>query len=248
MDVERHYASLRAISGGNSPIALFASTQLLLEWNNTVMEHDDTRPVLLEIAELLEAGGEEPFAMMVRGALSGSERTLEQFLISNELWGGAGSIADQPFTGDPHRRKALERLLIRLGKLQMDLGNLNVRTRGWQRLNTGAKSACVNIPSCLLDLESSLEPPRFAPRVVTKPLQRATRYFIGSDDANTRRSQTASLERLVHRPLVESDLLRDLPVGMEQSPVAFACAGAKDTSHAGEPAELSTIDQRILSR
>jgi hypothetical protein len=35
-------------------------------------------------------------------------RLLREFLRSNELWGGAGSIADQPFEGRSTQRKELE--------------------------------------------------------------------------------------------------------------------------------------------
>jgi hypothetical protein len=34
------------------------------------------------------------------------------------------------------------------------------------------------------------------------------------------------LERLVHRPLVEANPLRDLPIPMEQTPLVLSCAGA----------------------
>ena len=60
---------------------------------------------------------EEQFALPVPDALSASAQTVEAFLRSNELWGGAGSIADQPFDGRSIQRKELERLLIRLGRL-----------------------------------------------------------------------------------------------------------------------------------
>lgn len=87
--------------------------------------------ILEEIAGLLEAGHAESFALLVRNALSGSAPALEEFLRSNELWGGAGSIADQPFAGRSTQRRELEKLLIQLGRLQLRDGSANVRTRAW---------------------------------------------------------------------------------------------------------------------
>jgi hypothetical protein len=95
------------------------------------MDKDGIRELLSGIAELLEAGREDSTAVMVRDALSSPEGTLERFLMSNELWGGAGSIADQSLIADTDRRKTLEGLLIGLGRLQTDTGKTNVRTEGW---------------------------------------------------------------------------------------------------------------------
>ena len=53
------------------------------------------------------------------------------YLVSNELWGGAGSVADQAVLEFPDARAQLERLMIRLGREQMSLGRVNVRTEMW---------------------------------------------------------------------------------------------------------------------
>ena len=53
------------------------------------------------------------------------------YLVSNELWGGAGSIADQALSGLPDARASLERLMIRLGREQMGLERVNERTEMW---------------------------------------------------------------------------------------------------------------------
>jgi hypothetical protein len=95
------------------------------------MDNAEIIAILEEIAGLLETGHAESFALLVRNALSGSAQTLEEFLRSNELWGGAGSIADQPFAGRSTQRKELEKLLIQLGRLQLRDDNANVRTRSW---------------------------------------------------------------------------------------------------------------------
>jgi hypothetical protein len=100
-------------------------------WKYIAMDNVALRAILTEIASLLETGHEDSFAMIVRNALSGSAKTIEDFLRSNELWGGAGSIADQPFTGNSTQRKELEQLLIRLGRVQIDAGNTNIRTESW---------------------------------------------------------------------------------------------------------------------
>ena len=96
------------------------------------MDNAPVTSVLTEIASLLEAGHEESLAVAVRNALSGSAQTLEEFLRSNQLWGGAGSIADQAFltfAGRSEQRKELENLLIQLGRIQLSHGNANVRTK-----------------------------------------------------------------------------------------------------------------------
>jgi hypothetical protein len=91
---------------------------------------DERKAILAEVARLLEDGHEELVAAVVQKALSGSEEELEKFLISNELWGGSGSIADQSLVSDS-RRRALEGLLIRLGRLQLAAGKTNPRTAMW---------------------------------------------------------------------------------------------------------------------
>lgn len=95
------------------------------------MDNAEVIAIVEEIADLLEMGNAQSFALLVRNALSGSAQTLDEFLRSNELWGGAGSIADQPFEGRSTQRKELEKLLIQLGRLQLRGGNANVRTRPW---------------------------------------------------------------------------------------------------------------------
>ena len=95
------------------------------------MDSTEVAPLVAEIASLLEDGHEEALAVSIRVALSGSDQALNEFLKSNELWGGAGSIADQAFAGRSQRRKELESLLIQLGRIQLRHGNANVRTVNW---------------------------------------------------------------------------------------------------------------------
>ncbi|MDP2233402.1 MAG: hypothetical protein Q8K89_07185 [Actinomycetota bacterium] len=74
----------------------------------------------------------------VDAALLGPAGDLEVFLVSNTLWGGAGSIADQ--AGMPQSQEAawsrdvrrrIEAALILLGDAQIAAGVVNPRTQGW---------------------------------------------------------------------------------------------------------------------
>jgi len=95
------------------------------------MDSAEITAILASIASLLEAGHEQSYALIVRNALSGPDHRVEEFLRSNDLWGGAGSIADQPFVGRASQRKELEGLLIQLGKTQLSHGIANIRTKSW---------------------------------------------------------------------------------------------------------------------
>jgi hypothetical protein len=82
---------------------------------------------LSEIAELLDKGRDQKYASSVRTALSGDEKTIEKFLVSNTLWGGAESIADSALLGEGFvgfdrlatLRKRFTRLMADLGRLQL---------------------------------------------------------------------------------------------------------------------------------
>jgi hypothetical protein len=84
---------------------------------------------LLEISTLLERHDASSNRLAI--ALLGDETKMWDYLVSNDLWGGAGSVADQAVLGFPEARKELEVLLIRLGREQMRLGRVNVRTEMW---------------------------------------------------------------------------------------------------------------------
>jgi len=91
----------------------------------------DERRIIAEIAELLEAGRETEKARITRSALAGREEQFERFLVSNELWGGAGSIADESLIADNIQRRVLEDLLIQIGRIQCETNRLNPRTEMW---------------------------------------------------------------------------------------------------------------------
>src|SRR5688500_1626425 len=88
------------------------------------------RDYVRRLSELLDKLGESNPARSA--ALSTAEDELDAFLKSNELWGGAGSIADQ--AGGPERtpgRREIEALLIELGNEQIRVGKVNPRTAMW---------------------------------------------------------------------------------------------------------------------
>lgn len=96
------------------------------------MNIDALRQHLSHVRVVLRDLGDIHLANLVSEALSGSNDALESFAVSNELWGGAGSVADQAGmdAGRPERRK-IEAALIALGEEQIAAGKVNVRTRMW---------------------------------------------------------------------------------------------------------------------
>lgn len=81
----------------------------------------------------LLAAGESESASLVARALAGDEAQMRDFLVSNELWGGSGSIANQA-------EVCLSRGILRcdiavaladLGEAQARAGITNLRTAGW---------------------------------------------------------------------------------------------------------------------
>ena len=86
---------------------------------------------LRELATLLQAGGESDFAHTIDKALKTAEAAITDLLVSNDLWGGAGSIADQALIQNKELRRQLQHVLIELGELQQKIGKVNVRTEMW---------------------------------------------------------------------------------------------------------------------
>lgn len=87
--------------------------------------------MLEQLRDLLSVGGEHRFAGDVDAALASCDDAVAAFVISNELWGGAGSIADQALGPARESRRQIERLLAELGREQMRLGVTNPRTETW---------------------------------------------------------------------------------------------------------------------
>ncbi len=67
----------------------------------------------------------------IGNALGSADDALSSYLVSNELWGGAGSIADQALINSEDLRAQLQELMIRIGKTQMGMQMKNVRTEMW---------------------------------------------------------------------------------------------------------------------
>src|ERR1700730_14892729 len=87
------------------------------------------REILQEISELLAKHNGSSNALAI--ALLGDENKLWDVLVSNDLWGGAGSVADQALLELPEERRLLDGLMIRLGREQIRLGKVNIRTQMW---------------------------------------------------------------------------------------------------------------------
>lgn len=84
--------------------------------------------ILNNISQLLSKYGD---ASVDLKRFKTNEKALWAFLTSNELWGGAGSIADQAILANSGDRALLESFLIRLGEIQLSLGKVNIRTAMW---------------------------------------------------------------------------------------------------------------------
>ncbi len=88
------------------------------------------RETLQQISDLLEQHNQGSNCLAI--ALAGDDAALWDFLISNDLWGGAGSIADESLMDQGRdERGKLYRLLVRLGREQMKSGKVNPRTSMW---------------------------------------------------------------------------------------------------------------------
>jgi len=91
------------------------------------------REHLTSIVRLLRENGEPARAVMLEDAIEGTDEQLGAFLTSNELWGGSGSVADCALVGRDRSeaRRAVERVLIRLGNEQLRAGTVNPRIAMW---------------------------------------------------------------------------------------------------------------------
>ena len=87
--------------------------------------------ILIKIAAILEEGEEKYYSELVNNVLTGNQDGLLDFLVSNELWGGAGSIADQALLDKKYLREKLEKLLVELGEIQVRINKVNTRTTMW---------------------------------------------------------------------------------------------------------------------
>ena len=92
------------------------------------MQHE-----LESVLEALVAAGDSYSAGLVSDALRSGDDSVREFLVSNELWGGSGSIADQGGMSGSRddSRHAVELSLVRLGEAQLLVGIVNARTAMW---------------------------------------------------------------------------------------------------------------------
>lgn len=87
--------------------------------------------LLIQLRDMLAASGEHAYLKEINSALEGGETALMEFIRSNTLWGGAGSIADQALSTSRETRRPLEQLLATLGREQLRVGQANTRTEMW---------------------------------------------------------------------------------------------------------------------
>ena len=88
--------------------------------------------ILTKIYDLLSDGNEtHQNYPELQHALNGTEEEFSEFLISNDLWGGLGSIADQALIEDEEARRELEKLMFQLGRIQVKKNIVNIRTEMW---------------------------------------------------------------------------------------------------------------------
>jgi len=88
--------------------------------------------ILENILMVLKDGGEEYYYQLIRNILDDkAEDDVWKFIISNDLWGGSGSISDQALLDNKDLRIKLEMLLIELGNMQMRMDKVNPRTKMW---------------------------------------------------------------------------------------------------------------------
>ena len=98
-----------------------------------MQNNDALKAAMSKIAALLAEGGhyERLYEGDFRAAIEGAPEALERFLQSGDLWGGMGSIVDGAFAGDRERAKIFRRLMIGLGRLQIEAGMDTAGVRKW---------------------------------------------------------------------------------------------------------------------
>jgi hypothetical protein len=102
--------------------------------NEHELDLNRCREILGEAVVILSAAEDWHFANLIADALKISDRALTEFLTSNELWGGSGSIVDSGLSCEAApevQRGAFGRLIVTLGTIQIEAGVTNVRTAMW---------------------------------------------------------------------------------------------------------------------
>ena len=106
-------------------------TRLFLSSRGLLMNENSVKKILSEMCGLFIDCGETRRTQLVQEAFEANEEELKNFLVSNELWGGAGSIADEACLENKQKRESLEKLLIKLGKIQIKAKIVSSRTDMW---------------------------------------------------------------------------------------------------------------------
>ena len=89
---------------------------------------------LLMLVQVLRDNGEIRYASVIESVISERESARDAFLVSTQLWGGSGSIADQAGLVNGRRTdrtRKIQHALIQLGQEQIRVGKINVRTKMW---------------------------------------------------------------------------------------------------------------------
>ena len=91
------------------------------------------RRQLRRVLELVRSCESSAIVGPMHQAAFGSDESLRAYLVSNELWGGFGSIADQAgfAAKDPTTRRSIEKRLVELGEMQLAANLVNPRTSSW---------------------------------------------------------------------------------------------------------------------
>lgn len=101
--------------------------------NETKISMQNIRDALYSLHKLLLSENDIYSAQKTEEALTGSEDDLKAYIISNDLWGGAGSIADQALLKEQQSRQKFETIMAELGQLQIRQGIINERTEMWTK-------------------------------------------------------------------------------------------------------------------
>lgn len=90
------------------------------------------RDEMADLMGVLRKSGDDHSANEIEDALAGSEEDFWAFLVSNEVWGGSGFIADQGgVNGSGGLRKEITAIMVRIGRMQMSENMVNPRTEMW---------------------------------------------------------------------------------------------------------------------
>ena len=93
--------------------------------------------LLQELERLLIKGGCSDLANRISSALLEGEESTWEFICSNGMWGGAGSIADQAIFEKASDKMAIYQVMQKIGHLQIASGRINERTELWVEIFGG---------------------------------------------------------------------------------------------------------------